>query len=146
MALGSGVDPAGIARAGLDVIQIPPRYALKPIAAKLFDPKAKAYVVNADGQYVGTHPIDQWVVQQLVFMRGTILAALNVGNAALRYSHIGPDHVAKVTKDLESLLAPRVNANEILVHAIEVAAPQYATLMQVDYTNILTATRMKAEA
>jgi hypothetical protein len=145
MANGVGVDPAGVARAGLDVVQIPPRYALKPIAAKRYDPAAKAYVVNIDGQYVEDHPVDQWVVQQLMFVRGSIPSASTVGNPALRYKYINANHVAKVTSDIGALLAPRVASKEIEIHAIDVEAKNYATLIRVDYTNLLTSQRRPVE-
>jgi len=146
MALGLGVDPLGEPLLGLDAIHVPERHGLKPIAAKRFDPKTRAYVVNIDGQYVEDHPIDQWVVLQLAIIRGSIPASPAEGNPALRYEHIGADHVAKVKRDIEQLLSPRAVAGDITVHLVEVAAPGNATLMQVDYTNNVTVKRGIARA
>lgn len=147
MALGLGLDPFGDNRIGLDAIQPPERYALARIAAKKFDPKTRAFVVNIDGQYVGAHPVDQRVALILSNLRGSIPAVPQHGNPALGYTHMAADHVARVTKDLEQLLSPLVQAKEIAVHLIDVANPQNATLMQVDYTNLITGqSGLKAQA
>ncbi len=140
---GFGQGPFGAAPFGQTAPTIPPRYALTPIAAKKYDPATKSYEVNVDGQYVGTHPVDQFVVHQCTLLDNSIRSAPSVGNPAQRITHLGSRFEETVRSLLLQRLAPKVSSGELRVHRVLVSKSDGRVLIGVDYTNLVTRSRKK---
>lgn len=138
---GFGDDPFGEPLFGLGSVAIPPRRLLQPIAAKKWDPTTRTFPVNDAGQYIASEPLDQWVRLQMSIALGGIPSDPGSGNPALRHKYINRDHVKRVRDELAQLLSAREVTGELQVHTIEVQTAGNATLMGVEYSNLLTGER-----
>lgn len=138
---GFGVDSFGEPELGLPAQPIPPRVALTPIAAKLFDLATKKFVVNSDGQYEGTTPVLQWVHLQVHIVLGSIPSAPQTGNPAHQSPVLVGDHAERVRNRLISRLNYKVAARELQIHSLIVEVRGNATLIGLDVTDLTTGER-----
>jgi hypothetical protein len=134
-----GTDPFAQAPFGVAAIAESPRVTPAPAPpAKLFDPNARDFLLNSDGHYTPTHPVDQWVVIQLTYIAGTMPANSAVGNPVLQITHIADDHIPKVETLIRKTLDPKVSAGEVRISSIVVETSAGRTPFQVDYMNLVT--------
>lgn len=136
MTVGVQFGGQGLGGAGLPTAIV--RTPIRQVAAKRYDPREKAYVVLDDGQYDSVHPVDAWVVNQCMFVRGSILSAMNIGNPALAETHLAEDFAAKVAIGIRGGLNAKVVSGEIILHRVFVSTlPATSTAsVQVEYTNV----------
>lgn len=102
-----------------------------------FNPLTRDYDKDSEGRYVDVHPVDAWVVQQLLFAAGKIPAAPNVGQTYHEIrSAYGPDVQRDVENRTKLALKRCLDAGDISLVAIRfVPIGQYGIAIQVDYVN-----------
>jgi len=142
--MGAGNFPAGFGPAGLDPLPdpVPPR-SVTPPAALRYDGATKDFPLDANGHYLGIHPVDQAVALALLIGLGTISSARNTGAAFRQIKRITPSTVAQATDMANAALKDLVRAKkiEILDISVETRVPPGATLVAVSYTNLVTKKR-----
>jgi hypothetical protein len=153
--MGAGVFPAGLGPAGADPVAGPPSPVVNGLTPAQFyvqaqgvrtqlmlayDPIARGFVLNADGTYVGVHPIDQQVALALFIPYGSIKSAPTLGSKWVTVlSRVAPQQVMAVARnELNRCLARFLAQKQILILTFTVDQSVLGrSLISVGYTNLL---------
>jgi hypothetical protein len=139
--MGIGSFPAGYGPAGIDP-HVPgvARVPAVPRTAFLIDGATRDYMLDADGRYIPTHPVDAAVFDALRIVLGSVLSAPDVGDATNLLTHINRSRIQaqvedRVTTALASLVARKVV--QVLSIEIDLRVPT-RLLRAVRYRNLVT--------
>jgi hypothetical protein len=142
--MGLGDFPAGEGLGGLDPIPLVlgPNGLTAPVALR-YDGATKDFLLDANGHYLGIHPVDQQVALALICGLGTMPAAPKVGAAFRQIKRITPSTPKQAEDMARTALSSLVSGGLIKIVAIEVetTALQGAVLIAVTYVNMLTQKR-----
>jgi len=143
---GFGSSPFGNAPFGADpVVPIRSRGAAPLASAKFFDLQTRTFPLDASGQFVAAHWLDQWVALQLAIAIGTIPAIPSHGHTLGRIRHITAQHTVRVTSAIRRCLRPMVDRNVLTITEISVIVKDYSTFVVLDYRNELTSKQKREE-
>jgi hypothetical protein len=127
MSGGAGFYPAGgtpggpASLAGVDPAYVPSLIVpLQTLVAIEFDPSTRQFVMNADGSFVGIHPVDQMVCLLLWLQQGDVPSAATLGNRIkVRISRVDPTTIPQIaTDEVNTVLRALLDAGDI-----ELASP-----------------------
>jgi phage gp46-like protein len=139
MTLGAGWYGAGIGPAGYDPV-IPPDAArsVRPPNALQFDGASRDYVLDANGFYAESHPVDQRVALALCISRGAIAAVPGLGNRLRTIQRVTQRVAETLARQyVNEALADLLAAKSIVIRAIDVQASSPGRLLvAVTYTNL----------
>lgn len=138
--MGAGSFAAGLGLAGLDPLPPanPPRN-VSPPAALYFDGASRGFPLDAQGHYLGIHPVDQAVAVALIVSLGSLSSAPEVGAAFTSIKRVGPSTVATATDYANRALATLVQAKKIQILGIVVTTPTRGSIVvTVSYVNLIT--------
>lgn len=105
--------------------------------ALLLDPATRDFPQDAQGFYVGLHPVDARVEVQLITTLGAIPAASDIGTALPTYKFVTPDLRVKVTNEVRRALAPEIKGKNIELKSITVETVEAGGFfVEVVYVNL----------
>lgn len=139
--MGAGNFPAGAGPAGLDPLPPPsPPRDVSPPAALYFDGRTQGFPLDAQGRYVGIHPVDQAVALALIVRLGTLGAVPEQGAAFRDIRKITPSTGTQATDMARIALAAIVQRGDITILDIQVETRRTmgAVLIAVSYKNLRT--------
>lgn len=119
--MGFGSSPLGAAPAGTDpVVGSPAAVSRTPAALKL-DGATLDFALDADGQYVGAHPVDTKVWHRLRIRSKSMRSAATTGNGVANRQYIDQATIAaEITDEVRLVLADMVEAGDIADRGIEI--------------------------
>jgi hypothetical protein len=139
MTLGLGWFPAGIGPAGYDPVVPPdaPRNVRPPAALRL-DGASRDYVLDDDGFYAESHPVDQKVGLALLVSRGAIAVVPELGNKLRTIRRVSRTVAETLTRQhIREALADLISAKSIEIESIVVdTAVAGRLLFSVAYRNL----------
>jgi hypothetical protein len=137
--LGMGWFPAGIGPAGYDPVVPPdgPRNVRPPAALRL-DGLARDYVLDDDGFYAESHPVDQKVGLALLVSRGAIAAVPGIGNKLRTIRRVSVAVAETLTRQhINEALSDLIRGKSIDIESIVVdTAVAGRLLFSVAYKNL----------
>lgn len=138
--MGLGDSPLGTAPLGLDPPAASAARAVQQPAALKVDGQTKDYVLDAQGRFVGVHPVDAKVFHRLRILSGSIRSAPTTGQGIGALKYIDKATIDAFVRDQITLaLSDMVAGGDIAVRAITVdASVAGRVVFQVDYTNLRT--------
>lgn len=139
MTLGLGWFPAGIGPAGYDPVVPPdaPRNVRPPAALRL-DGASRDYVLDADGFYAESHPVDQKVGLALLVSRGAIAAVPDLGNRLRTIRRVSAAVAETLARQhIREALADLISGKSIEIESIVIdTAVAGRLLFSVAYRNL----------
>lgn len=139
--MGAGSFPAGLGLCGLDPLPnpVPPRSVTFPVALQ-YDGQSKDFLLDANGEYLSIHPVDQAVALALILGLGTISSAPSAGAAFRQIKRITNTTPKQAEDMVRAALRDLVNAKKISIVTINVETrmTQGSTLIDVTYVNLVT--------
>jgi hypothetical protein len=139
--VGAGDFPAGDTPAGFDPAQDPGRArAVRYPAAIQLDGASGDYLLDANGRYIESHPVDQRVALKMLTINGSIASSPDTGSLFRKMPRMSPDQrVVWCKQEVKRVLADDVKAGDISIDLVEVdTANAYATMVRLTYTNLRT--------
>lgn len=139
MTLGLGWFPAGIGPAGYDPVVPPdaPRNVRPPAALRLDGP-SRDYVLDANGFYAESHPVDQKVGLALLVSRGAIASVPGIGNKLRTIRRVSAAVAETLARQyIREALAELITGKSIAIDSIVVdTAVAGRLLFSVAYKNL----------
>lgn len=139
--MGMGEDPCGSGACGLDVQNFSALPRPNAPAALAFDGRVRDYRLDANGRYVGAHPVDAKVFLLCRTALGSIRSAPELGQTVKRIGSIDKQKIrAQVEDAFRVVLAPVVAAGEIRLDSIDFELEAHGRVMaRPNYVNLITA-------
>ncbi len=136
--MGAGMFPAGSGPSGLDPLAPPsPPRSVTPPAALYFDGQTQGFPLDAQGHYVGIHPVDQAVALALIVRLGTLGSVPGLGAGFRNIRKITTSTGTQATDMARIALASIVQAGDIMILDIQVETRRTgAVLIAVSYKNL----------
>ncbi len=138
--MGFGLDPFGLAPAGLDLPATTERRDATTPQALVLDGPTRQFVVNADGRFASTHWVDAKLFNRLRIRKGSVRSAPELGNDVGNLEYIDPltidayvrDQIRLVTEDM-------IAAGEIAERSVELDLSERGRVAYAyNYVNLLT--------
>ncbi len=138
--MGAGEFDAGVDDiAGEDPLPaISPPRDVTPPAALLYDGATRAHPLDADGRYLGIHPVDQRVALALLVTLGSVSSVPGLGSGLRKIKKITRKTPAEVRNAVDLALADLVDAKDIEVRRVDIevrGAPTGGFAVAVSYVN-----------
>jgi hypothetical protein len=139
--MGAGDYAAGAGDAGEDVLPDvgPARQVTPPVALK-FDGRTADFLLDANGRYLSSHPVDQRVALRLIVREGTVASVPGLGNRLRSIKRAsGAQAISQATDYVNLALAEIIAAGDISLDNVQVEYPQRGQIaIVVSWTNLRT--------
>lgn len=137
--MGFGLDPAGLAPAGLDLPVTTERRDAKTPQALVLDGATRNFVVNADGRFAATHWVDAKLFNRLRIRKGSVRSAPELGNDIANLDYIDPVTIEAYVRDKVRLATEdMIAAGEIAERSLELdLSVRGRVAYAYNYTNLL---------
>lgn len=137
--MGFGLDPAGLAPAGLDLPVTTERRDAKTPQALVLDGPTKQFAVNTDGRFAPAHWVDAKLFNRLRIKKGSVRSAPDLGNEVGNLKYIDPLTIESYVRDQVRLATEdMIAAGEITERSLEIDLSVRGRVAYVyNYTNLL---------
>jgi hypothetical protein len=140
--MGIGSYPVGTGTAGFDPASITPATSTVGAAAYLFDPFARDILLDDQGHYIETHPVDSKVMLALGIPIGTVKSATTIGGT-LADLPIDDSVVmtAEAGRRVSAALSDLIDAGDVIISFVNAwADPNYRAHVEIGYQNLRLST------